>query len=202
MTSPVPPAADEPVYDDRVYRSPMAMVTGVLMLALVAWLCGDALVRGAGSAPWIAGAVLLCAVPLIVAFTLRPAVFANDNRMRVRNPFRTIELPWAAVDAVRAGFSAEALAEGDKYQLWSIPVSLRERKKANRRAGRAQGAGAGAKDAVPAGADKAVHELTELAERGASRAGAQGSVRVRWSYEIIAPAAIGAVALIVLLATR
>ncbi|WP_354379778.1 PH domain-containing protein [Streptomyces sp. PvR034] len=195
MTSPVPPAADEPVYDDRVYRSPMAMVTGVLMLALVGWLCGDALVRGDGSAPLIAGAVLLCAVPLIVAFTLRPAVFANDNRMRVRNPFRTIELPWASVDAVRAGFSAEALAEGDTYQLWSIPVSLRERKKANRRAGRAQ-------DAVPAGADKAVHELTELAERCASRAGAQGSVRVRWSYEIIAPAAIGAVALIVLLATR
>ncbi|WP_330332248.1 PH domain-containing protein [Streptomyces sp. NBC_00536] len=204
MTSPVPPAADEPVYDDRVYRSPMAMVTGVLMLALVAWLCGDALVRGSGSAPWIAGSVLLCAVPLIVAFTLRPAVFANDNRMRVRNPFRTVELPWAAVDAVRAGYSAEVLAEGAKYQLWSIPVSLRERKKANRRAGRAAAAETpkNAADAAQAGADKAVHELMELAERGASRAGAQGSVRVRWSYEIIAPAAIGAVALIVLLATR
>ncbi|MET9695884.1 PH domain-containing protein [Streptomyces sp. NPDC006529] len=202
MTSPVPPAADEPVYDDRVYRSPMAMVTGVLLLALIAWLCGDALFQGSGSARWIAGAVLVCGVPLIVAFTLRPAVFANDNRMRVRNPFRTIELPWAAVDAVRAGYSAEALAEGTKYQLWSIPVSLRERKKANRRAGRAAGADAAAKDPVQAGADKAVSELSELAERGTSRAGAQGSVTVRWSYEIIAPAVIGAVALIVLLATR
>ncbi|MER5733447.1 PH domain-containing protein [Streptomyces sp. NPDC002138] len=202
MTSPVPPAADEPVYDDRVYRSPMAMVTGVLMLALVCWLCGDALVRGSGSAPWIAGAVLVCGVPLIVAFTLRPAVFANDNRMRVRNPFRTIELPWAAVDAVRAGYSAEVLAEGAKYQLWSIPVSLRERKKANRRAARAAAADVAVADASGAGADKVVHELTELAERGAARAGAQGSVKVRWSYEIIAPAAIGAVALIVLLATR
>ncbi|MDJ0382935.1 PH domain-containing protein [Streptomyces sp. G-G2] len=202
MTSPVPPAADEPVYDDRVYRSPMAMVTGVLLLALMAWLCGDALVRGSGSAPWIAGAVLLFGVPLVVAFTLRPAVFANDNRLRVRNPFRTLELPWASVDAVRAGYSAEVLAEGATYQLWSIPVSLRERKKVSRRAGRAGAEAAAVKDLARASADKAVHELTELAERGTARAGAQGGVKVRWSYEIIAPAAIGAVALIVLLATR
>ncbi|MEJ8642774.1 PH domain-containing protein [Streptomyces sp. MS1.HAVA.3] len=123
---------DEPVYDDRVYRSTMGVISGVLLLALVAWLCGDALLRGSGNTPWIAFAVALCAVPLIVAFTIRPAVFANDDRMRVRNPFRIIELPWAAVDAVRAGYSAEVLAEGSKYQLWSVPVSLRERKKANR----------------------------------------------------------------------
>lgn len=123
---------DEPVYDDRVYRSPMAVVTGVLLLALVAWLCGDAIVRGPGNSPWFAAAIALLVVPLIVAFTIRPAVFANADRMRVRNPFRVIELPWGAVDAVRAGYSAEVLAEGSKYQLWSVPVSLRERKKANR----------------------------------------------------------------------
>lgn len=39
----------EPVYADRVYRSPMAVVSGVLLLALVAWLCGDAVVRGEGA---------------------------------------------------------------------------------------------------------------------------------------------------------
>ncbi|MET9949536.1 PH domain-containing protein, partial [Streptomyces sp. NPDC006341] len=124
---------DEPVYDDRVYRSSMAVVTGVLLLALIVWLCGDAVVRGSGSTPWIALAVALFALPLTVAFTVRPAVFANDDRMRVRNPFRVIELPWAAVDAVRAGYSAEVLAEGSKYQLWAVPVSLRERKKASRK---------------------------------------------------------------------
>ncbi|MFE2147353.1 PH domain-containing protein [Streptomyces sp. NPDC059456] len=208
---------DEPVYDDRVYRSSMAVVTGVLLLALVAWLCGDALVRGPANSRWFAAAVALLAVPLIVAFTIRPAVFANADRMRVRNPFRVIELPWGAVDAVRAGYSAEVLAEGSKYQLWSVPVSLRERKKANRQlgrggavngkvpgaAGRAASAGAGAgTEPQPAEADRVVHELRELAERGASRAGAQGSVRVRWSYEIIAPAVVGAVFLIVLFAVR
>ncbi|MFD3935549.1 PH domain-containing protein [Streptomyces sp. NPDC058611] len=204
---------DEPVYDDRVYRSAMAVVTGVLLLGLTAWLCGDAVVRGSGNTPWIALALALCAVPLIVAFTIRPAVFANDDRMRVRNPFRVVELPWAAVDTVRAGYSAEVLAEGSTYQLWSVPVSLRERKKANRRrlsrrdglTGRSPAApaqnGAAAEPAEPqrAGADRVVDELRELAERGASRAGAQGGVRVHWSYEVIAPAVAGAVLLIVLL---
>lgn len=204
---------DEPVYDDRVYRSPMAVITGVLLLALAAWLCGDAVVRGTGATRWTALAVALCAVPLIVAFTLRAAVFANDDRLRIRNPFRTIVLPWAAVDAVRAGYSAEVLAEGRKFQLWSVPVSLRERKKANRqqfsrRGGltgkglQVQKPGGAAAGPQRAGADKVVDELRELAERGAARAGAQGGVTVRWAYEIIAPAAIGAVLLVVLLATR
>lgn len=207
---------DEPVYDDRVYRSSMAVVTGVLLLGLTAWLCGDAAVRGSGNTPWIALALALCVVPLIVAFAIRPAVFANDDRMRVRNPFRVVELPWAAVDTVRAGYSAEVLAEGSTYQLWSVPVSLRERKKANRRrlsrrdglAGRglaapAQHDGGAAEPAEPqrAGADRVVDELRGLAERGASRAGAQGSVRVHWSYEVIAPAVAGAVLLVVLLVT-
>ncbi|MCY0944066.1 PH domain-containing protein [Streptomyces antarcticus] len=210
---------DEPVYDDRVYRSSMAVVTGVLLLGLTAWLCGDAAVRGSGNTPWIALALALCAVPLIVAFTIRPAVFANDDRMRVRNPFRVIELPWAAVDTVRAGYSAEVLAEGSTYQLWSVPVSLRERKKANRRqlsrrggltgrsltdpaqngAGAAGPAAAGPAAPQRAGADRVVDELRELAERGASRAGARGGVRVHWSYEVIAPAVAGAVLLVVLL---
>lgn len=208
MTTPSP---HEPVYADRVYRSPMAVVSGVLLLALVAWLCGDAVVRGEGGARWTGIAVALLAVPLIVAFTLRPAVFANDDRMRIRNPFRIIELPWAAVDAVRAGYSAEVLAEGSKYQMWSVPVSLRERKKAGRQFSRREalrGKGmaaedAGAEPSAPprAAADRAVDELRELAERGASRPGAQGAVRVRWAYEIIAPAVVGAVLLAVLLAT-
>ncbi|WP_030763349.1 MULTISPECIES: PH domain-containing protein [unclassified Streptomyces] len=214
---------DEPVYAERVYRSSMGFVSGVLLLALTFWLCGDAVLRGSGSTPWIGLAVALCVVPLIVAFTIRPAVFANEDRMRVRNPFRIIELPWAAVDAVRAGYSAEVLAEGSKYQLWSVPVSLRERKKANRQQmrrraidrsdpgsagdptarGRASAsAAASASEPMRANADRIVDELQGLAELNAARPGAQGSVRVRWSYEIIAPALIGALLLIVLFATR
>ncbi|MFH7593813.1 PH domain-containing protein [Streptomyces racemochromogenes] len=207
MTTPSP---HEPAFADRVYRSPMAVVTGVLILAMIVWLCGDAVVRGVGSGRWIGLAAALCAVPLTVAFTIRPAVFANEDRMRIRNPFRNIELPWGAVDAVRAGYSAEVLADGAKYQLWSVPVSLRERKKANRSAARheapgAKGSGGAGGPAAPvarASADKAVDEMTELAERGAGRPGAQGPVSVRWAWEIIAPAVVGAAALAVLLVVK
>lgn len=62
--------------------------------------------------------------------------------------------------------------------------------------------GAAAQGPPRALADKVVDELQELAERGAAREGAQGPVKVRWSYEVIAPAAAGAVLLIVLLALR
>ncbi|MCF3103780.1 PH domain-containing protein [Streptomyces roseoverticillatus] len=183
MTSPSP----EQEFADRRYRSPAGIVGGVLMLALAGWLGGDAVARGAGRTPWLALAGLLCVVPLIIAFTLRPAVFAGASRLLVRNPFRTITLPWAAVDAVRAGYSSEVLAEGSTYQLWSVPVSLRKRKRAAR---------SGA-EAAPA--DQTVAELQELAERGASREDAKGDVVVRWAYEVLVPAGVGLVLFVVLL---
>ncbi|MFF7728293.1 PH domain-containing protein [Streptomyces sp. NPDC008001] len=178
----------EQEYADRRYRSPAGMAAGVLLLALAGWLGGDAAIRGAGRTPWLALAGLLCVVPLIIAFTLRPAVFAGASRLLVRNPFRTITLPWAAVDAVRAGYSSEVLAGGATYQLWSVPVSLRQRKRAAR---------GGADQQAPA--DRTITELQELAERGASREDAKGEVAVRWAYEVLVPAAVGLVLFVVLL---
>ncbi|WP_374119298.1 PH domain-containing protein [Streptomyces odontomachi] len=136
LTAPATPASP-----DRVYRSGAGMAGGVLLLALIAWLGIDALVRGQGHTPWLALATMLLLVPLVSAFTLRPAVFANDERLRVRNPLRTITLPWAAVAALRAGYSNEVLDQaGTKYQLWAIPVSLRARKRASRAELRARSA--------------------------------------------------------------
>ncbi|MEV6650509.1 PH domain-containing protein [Streptomyces sp. NPDC051219] len=211
--SPSPQQPEEPAagYADRVYRSPGSLAGGVLLLALAAWLGGDALLRGEGRTPWLALAGLLLAVPLVVAFTVRPAVFAGEDRLRIRNPFRTITLPWASVDAVRAAYSSEVLAGGKKYQLWAVPVSLRERKRAARKQARAAGddpygrttATADVADSAArrAAADRTVEELNGLAERCASRPTAQGTPAVRWAYEIIAPSVAGAVLLAVLLAT-
>ncbi|MFJ8404988.1 PH domain-containing protein [Streptomyces microflavus] len=212
MTSPTPPA--EPQYADRTYRSTAALVCGVLLLALIAVMAGDALIQGEGQAPWFALAALLTAVPLIVAFTLRPAVFVNDERIRIRNPFRTIRLPWTEVADVRAGYSSELIATGGtKYQLWAVPVSLRDRKRASRVAGRAPhkdaygrfspGAAADAhRHTVPpvAAADQTIVELRGLAEKAGDPAGGTATGSVRWAYEVIAPAAAGVVLFVVLAA--
>ncbi|EHN76163.1 PH domain-containing protein [Streptomyces coelicoflavus] len=233
MTTPEPqspsPQPSEPVSKDRVYRSPAGMAGGVLVLALALWLGIDALVVGEGNTRWKAIAALLFLVPLVAAYTVRPAVFANEDRLRVRNPFRVIVLPWAEVASFRSAYSNEVFAEGgDKYQLWSIPVSLRGRKKAARRedrraaggagrgrgrgmlggmgqlqlGGRTDGAGSTAVEAdgpVRAQGDKTMDELRELWEARKDAASSKGAVTVRWAYEIVVPVAVGAVGLAVLL---
>ncbi|MCQ0023975.1 PH domain-containing protein [Streptomyces somaliensis DSM 40738] len=195
MTSPERPGESgtpyEPAYADRSYRSPMAMAGGALLLGIGLWMGGDALLRGDGRTPWTAAAALLLGVPLVVAFTFRPAVFAGDDRMRVRNPFRTIVLPWAAVATVRATYSTEVVTrDGTRYQLWAVPVSMRQRKRAARGG-----------DGASAGTEDTLRELRELAERNAARPTAGGEPEVRWAYEVIAPALLGLAALVVLLAT-
>ncbi|KUM74688.1 PH domain-containing protein [Streptomyces curacoi] len=215
----------EPVSRDRVYRSPMGIVGGVLLLAIVLWLGTDALVRGEGRTQWLALAGLILLVPLVSAFTLRPAVHANEERLRIRNPLRVIVLPWGQVAALRSGYSNEVVAKsGAKYQLWAIPVSLRARKKAARRSARAAaersaaargerggrglgGLGFGAPrmdvDAdgpVRAETDKVMDDLRELLEHRAGAESAQGEVIVRWAYEVAGPAIAGALLLVILLA--
>ncbi|MEE1939342.1 PH domain-containing protein [Streptomyces sp. TRM 70361] len=200
-------------YADHVYRSVPGLVGGGLLLFLVVLLTGDGALSGEGRVRWISLAALLFLAPLIVAFSLRPAVYAGSERLRVRNPFRTITLPWASVEDVRASYSTEVFAaDGAKYQMWAIPVSLRQRKRAARQRG---GGGRTTAPAVfgggkgPGGggdqngyrpqADQAVEEIRALAERHASAEAAQGVPAVRWAYEILVPAAVGGLALLLLL---
>ncbi|WP_420035286.1 PH domain-containing protein [Streptomyces sp. cg28] len=198
---------------DRAYRSPAGIAGGCLLLALGVWLGIDAVIGGSGRTPWVALAGLLLVVPLVVAFTLRPAVFAGEDRLRIRNPFRAITLPWSAVSGFRSGYSNEVFDQsGTKYQLWSIPVSLRGRKKAQRNLARAAaaddpgrrsmiGTGSIQTRSTRAATDQVMDELRELSEARAAEPTAQGEPAVRWAYEIIVPAAIGAVLLAVLLET-
>lgn len=209
MTSSEPPA--ESTYADRVFRSPAAMAGGGLLLAIIVWIVVDAAVRGEGRTPWLALAGALFAVPLIVAFTFRPAVYVNDERLRIRNPFRTITLPWGAVADIRAGYSSEVVTQSaTKYQLWAIPVSLRQRKRAARRQmqratddphGRTSvTADVSDDEARMAPADRTIAELRATAERLGSRPDAQGEPTTRWAVELLAPLGAGAVLLAVLLA--
>ncbi|MEV5968888.1 PH domain-containing protein [Streptomyces sp. NPDC051921] len=214
MTTPEPPAAQpsEPAEEDRVFRSPLGIAGGVFLIVLAAVFGVDSIVRGEGRTPWLALASMIFVIPLIVAFTIRPAVYANDRRLRIRNPFRTITLPWGAVADVRASYSSEAFTHaGGRYQLWAVPVSLRQRKKAARSAARASqddphGRTSTTADvtdskARTAPADQTVADIRELAERFADRPAAQGEPSIRWAYEILAPTAAGLVLLVILMAT-
>ena len=230
MTSPEPqppaPQPAEPEFKDRVYRSAPAIAGGVLLLAITGWLGIDAVISGEGRTPWLALAVMLLVVPLVVAFTLRPAVYAGDDRLRIRNPFRLVVVPWGQVASLRSSYSNEVLTEsGAKYQLWAVPVSLRARKKAARREtrataqarremGRDEGRGsalgrrAGLDAALggdsasegPARAetDRIMDELRELREARHQAESARGEVTVRWAYEVLAPAVAGAVLVLIL----
>ncbi|MFE5144414.1 PH domain-containing protein [Streptomyces fagopyri] len=206
---PPPPDASHPESRDRIYRSSAGIAGGVVLLAIIGWLGIDALVSGHGRTPWLTLAALILLVPLVSAFTLRPAVFANEERLRVRNPFRVIVVPWSAIATLRSGYSNEVVTtDGAKYQLWSIPVSLRSRKRAAKRQARGAAADSGGRvspaTASPAPAraqaDQAMDDLRELAEAHPGTEGAQGAVSVRWAYEVMGPALAGAVVLVILLA--
>ncbi|MFH9351566.1 PH domain-containing protein [Kitasatospora sp. NPDC017646] len=208
----------EPEYADRVYRSVPGVISGVLLLAVAAWLIGDAVVTGTGKTPYVA----LAAVPVfafpVIAYTLRPAVFAGSSRLVVRNPWRTITAPWASVAALRAGYSVELLAGEKKYQVWAVPVSLRQRKRATRAqsrgnaehasrtglglglAGRTNPVVQGAPDPTRAWSDQVTDVLQEMAERNGTRPDAAGPVVVRWCWWVIVPALVGLVALITVIA--
>jgi Bacterial PH domain len=219
-----PDAPQTPKFADRAFRSPMGVVGGVIVLALGLWLGIDAVVRGTGRTPWTALACLLVGVPLVIAFALRPVVYAGDARLRVRNPLRTITIPWARVETIEARYSTEVVADGKKYQMWAIPVSMRARKRATRRTARADaGIAQGppgvfgrsrAAEALQAGrrdadlgepqlapSDRTVEDLRELLRRNADNPEAQTAVTVRWAYELIAPAVLGVVAVLVLALT-
>ena len=223
------PQPPEPESKDRIYRSAPAIAGGVLLLAVVGWLGIDAVVSGQGRTPWLALALMILIVPLVVAFTLRPAVYAGDDRLRIRNPFRVIVLPWGQVASLRSAYSNEVLTEsGAKYQLWAVPVSLRARKKASRREMRAaaqqargetgRGGGRGSalgmspglglglggdgpvsEGPVRAETDRIMDELRALHEARRGAETAQGEVTVRWAYEIAGPAVAGAVLVAILL---
>ncbi|MFI8171163.1 PH domain-containing protein [Streptomyces sp. NPDC085931] len=231
MTSPEPqspaPQPSEPESEDRVHRSVPAIAGGAMLLAIAAWIGIDAVINGEGRSPWLALAVLLLVVPLVVAFTLRPAVFVGRDRLRIRNPWRVVVVPWGRVASLRSAYSNEVLTEsGAKYQLWAVPVSLRARKRAARREMRAtaqarrqlgqdggRGGAAGTRSGlggfeagpvsdgpVRAETDRIMDDLRALHEDRREAASAQGEVTVRWAWEILGPAAAGAVLVLILVA--
>jgi hypothetical protein len=111
------------------YRSPGSVVGG----GVIALLAFAAAVDLLATSPrhWLGMAVLVAVAVVGFVFGVYPAAFADSRRLVIRNPFRTIVLPWPRVESIVMRLSIYVHA-GDRYTVWAIPVSLRDRRRAER----------------------------------------------------------------------
>ncbi|WP_157436543.1 PH domain-containing protein [Actinospica robiniae] len=129
MTSPAtsPGSAEKPT----VYRGVGALIGGALVTLFCLGGAIDLLVEE-GGADLVGAAVLVLVAVLAFAFGVYPAAFAREDGLVVRNPLRTITVPWPAVTKLVARLSFEVHTEQSRYTVWAVPVSLRDRRKAER----------------------------------------------------------------------
>ncbi|NUU22365.1 MAG: PH domain-containing protein [Streptomycetaceae bacterium] len=181
--------------DVTTYRSKPAVFTGVILLAVGLWLLIDSAVRDPGTDTLTVVGAVLAVGALVFALTLRAAVFAGPDRLRIRNPFRTIEIPWGAVTEVRAEYSLEVRTEDRSFHIWAVPVSLRDRKRAmrvNARAAAEHPYDDHHRSVTEAAvADHAVADLRGMADQFGKES--TGAVTVAWYWPVPAAIVVGAV---------
>jgi hypothetical protein len=145
------PSGDQPT----VYRALGSLISGGLMV--VFGLIGVfAFSLGSETHPLGATVGLLMAVMGFIG-GLYPVAESHADRVVIRNPFRYIEVPWPRVEEVSAKLSlvvetkpgdGDGDGDGDgtgtgsgagsgsgksqKFTVWSVPVSMHERRKADR----------------------------------------------------------------------
>jgi hypothetical protein len=127
----LPAQPAQPAGKPTVYRGGAAFVGGLVVSVLCTLGIIDLLVES-GTQDLFGAALLAVMATLAVAYGVYPAAYADANQLRVRNPFRTIILPWPAVTELSARLSFMAHTEQRRYTVWAIPVSLHERRKAER----------------------------------------------------------------------
>jgi hypothetical protein len=119
-----------------VYRGGSALAFGGIIAALCVASAVDLVVE-VGTADLVGAAVLLLVAGIAVIFGPYPAAFSGEDGLRIRNPFRAIELPWPTITDVKTGLSFVVFAGQRKYTVYAIPVSLRDMRKADKQRYRA-----------------------------------------------------------------
>jgi hypothetical protein len=98
---------------------------------------------GLGSEKHPVGATIgLVVIVAGVVGGIYPAAFSYGEYLLIRNPFRRIEIAWPRVESITARLSTvvetvpEEGEEGkaQKFTIWAVPVSMHERRKADRAA--------------------------------------------------------------------
>ena len=128
-----PLAADSrpPNEKPTVYRGALALIGGALVVLLCAIGSID-LIAVSGTKDLTGAAILALIAVIAWLYGVYPAAFSWSDRLVVRNPFRTIDLPWDVVTDLSARLSFMAHTESKRFTVWAIPVSLRERRRAER----------------------------------------------------------------------
>jgi hypothetical protein len=126
-------AADssQPAEKPTAYRGAGSLIGGGLITLFCGFGAIDLAVE-AGTRDLTGVSILTLVAVFAALYGVYPAAFAWQDRLVVRNPFRTIELPWSAVTDLSAGLSFIAHTETRRFTVWSIPVSLRDRRKSER----------------------------------------------------------------------
>lgn len=124
-------AAQSAAQKPTVYRGTASLVGGIAVAALCLVGILDLLIES-GTQDLLGVAVLALIIALATAYGIYPAAFSGEALLTVRNPFRTITVPWSAVTDLNARLSFVVHTEKQRYTVWAIPVSLHDRRKAER----------------------------------------------------------------------
>ena len=124
---PLPGPAEKPT----VYRGTGAVFGGALVLLFCLGGGIDLLIEeGTVDLPGVS--VMFLVAALAFAYGVYPAAFSGPDALVVRNPLRTITIPWGIVTKLSAQLSFIAFTTTQRYTVWAVPVSIRDRRKAER----------------------------------------------------------------------
>ena len=114
-----------------VYRGPGAVFGGAIVFLFCLGGALDLLIEE-GTIDMRGASVMLLVAALAFAYGIYPAVFSGQDALVVRNPLRTITIPWGVVTRLSAQLSFIAFTTTQRYTVWAVPVSIRDRRKAER----------------------------------------------------------------------
>jgi len=130
MTTPPGPlsgAAEKPT----VYRGIGALLGGGLVMLFCLGGSIDLMVEE-GTADLPGASIMFLVASLSFAYGVFPAAYSGTDALVVRNPLRTITLSWGTVARLTAQLSFIAHTAQQRYTVWAVPVSLRDRRKVER----------------------------------------------------------------------
>ena len=113
--------------ETTTYRSSFSRVLAVTTIALCgAVLASLALTADSETTTTYAAPVLLVALLAWVAYW-QPQVEVSDGGIVLRNVWRTIEVPWPALEDVDSRLGLRLVTAYGDYQAWAVPAPRRTR---------------------------------------------------------------------------